>query len=292
MRKIFLAAASLGLLWGMPVRACGQEAPYFVTYDHHLEEPGNLEIATSATVGVPRQGQHAFFAPYTELEYGVLGRWTTELYLEGQKTANDSSLFTGWRLENRVRPLEREHWINPVFYVEFEDISEADKIEKEIVGHAPDLSSTNGELHGHKNRELEWKLILSSNTHDWNIAENFIFEKNFSADEGIEFGYAFGVSRPLARMATPSECRWCRENFSAGVEFYGGLGSSLHFGVNDTAHYAAPVLAWQVSDNGSLRVSPGFGLTHESAPVLLRVSYVYEVQGVGRKLAQWLGAKR
>src|SRR5579859_995664 len=287
MRKIYLAAVCIGLLPAMPLRS--QESPYFVTYDHHMEEPGNLEIATSATIGVPRAGQHAFFAPYTELEYGVLGRWTSELYLEGQSTASDSSIFTGWRLENRVRPFEREHWINPVLYFEFEDISEADKIQKEIVGHSPDLSSPNGELHRNKNRELEWRLILSSNPHDWNISENFIFEKNLSANEGVEFGYAFGASRPLASMATPNPCRLCRENFSAGVEFYGGLGSTRQFGLQDTAHYAAPVLAWQVSDNSSLRFSPGFGLTHESAPVLFRVGYVYEIQGLGRKLAQWFG---
>ncbi len=66
--------------------AHAQESPYFVTYDHHMEEPGNLEIATSTTVGAPRAGQHAYFAPYAELEYGVTGQWTTELYLEGQGT--------------------------------------------------------------------------------------------------------------------------------------------------------------------------------------------------------------
>jgi len=289
MRKIYLAAVFMGLLWAMP--AHGQESPYFVTYDHHLEEPGNLEVATSATIGVPRGAQHAFFAPYIELEYGILGRWTTELYLEGQSTANDSSLFTGWRLENRVRPFEREHWINPVLYVEFEDINEADKIQKEIVGHAPDLTSPNSALRGNKNHELESKLILSSNTHDWNIAENLIVEKNFSADEGIEFGYAFGLSRPLASIASANECRWCRENFSAGVEFYGGMGSTRQFGLNDTAQYAAPVIAWRVSDNGQLRFSPSFGLTRESAPVLFRAGYVYEIQGFGRKLGQWFGAK-
>src|SRR5881397_3196249 len=76
----------------------GQESPYFVTYDHHLEEPGNLEIETSSTVGVPREGQHWFFAPYLELEYGVTGRWTSELYLEGQSTAGDSTIFTGSRI--------------------------------------------------------------------------------------------------------------------------------------------------------------------------------------------------
>ena len=28
-----------------------QERPYFVTYDHHMEEPGNLEVATNPVIG-------------------------------------------------------------------------------------------------------------------------------------------------------------------------------------------------------------------------------------------------
>ncbi len=31
------------------------------------------------------------------------------------------------------------------------------------------------------------------------------------------------------------------------MEFYGGLGSTLGFGLNDTAHYVAPVIAWMIS---------------------------------------------
>lgn len=267
--------------------AAGQESPYFITYDHHLEEPGNLEIETAATIGIPRSGQRAFFAPYSEFEYGVLGRWTTELYFEGQSTAGSGALFTGWRWENRVRLLEREHRINPVLYLEYEDINEADKISKEIVGNAPDLSSPNSELRHEHARELEGKLILSSYVRDWNISENFIAEKNLSENEGFEFGYALGVSRPLAKMASPNECHFCRENFSAGLEFYGGLGSTLGFGLSDTAHYIAPVVAWNFGGNHRVRFSPGFGLTDASAPVLLRIGYSYEIQGFARKVASW-----
>src|SRR4029077_442042 len=122
------------------------ESPYFVTYDHHLEEPGNLEVETFSTMGIPRAGQHFYAAPYMELEYGVTGRWTSELYLEGQGTAGDSAVFTGWRLENRFRPLTREHWINPVLFLEYEDINEASRILKEITG-TPDVTSPNAELH-------------------------------------------------------------------------------------------------------------------------------------------------
>jgi hypothetical protein len=279
----------IAMLSSLPARA--QEAPYFVTYDHHLEEPGNLEIATSSTMGAPRSGQRFYFAPYAEFEYGVMGRWTSELYLEGQSTSGDSAVFTGWRWENRFRPLAREHFINPVLYLEYEGINEASRIQKEVVGNAPDFGEPNSELRQTHAHELETKLILSSNVHDWNIAENFIVEKNLSQNEGFEFGYSLGVSRPLATLASSANCRFCRENFTAGLELYGGLGSTEGFGLHDTAHYVAPVIAWQISDNASLRFSPAIGLTHESNPVLLRFGYSYEVRGFGGKLAKLFGGK-
>jgi len=282
----FVLATALGLLSAV---ARAQESPYFVTYDHHMEEPGNVEIETSGTSGIPRAGQHFFLAPYTEFEYGVTARWTSEFYLEGQTTAGDSTVFTGWRIENRYRPLKREHLVNPVLYLEYENINEASKILKEVEGAAPNLSSPNALLRQEKDHELEGKLILSSDAHDWNLAGNFIVAKNFSQNEGVEFGYAAGFSRPLATLASAEKCRFCRENFSAGLEFYGGLGSTLSFGLNDTAHFVAPVMAWMVSDDATLKFSIGFGLTHESAPVLLRFGYNYEIQGIGGKLSRLFG---
>jgi hypothetical protein len=273
--------------------ADAQESPYFVTYDHHLEEPGNLEIEVYTTSGIPRSGQVTYVAPYLEFEYGVTGWWTSELYLEGQRTLGDSSVFTGWRLENRFRPLKREHWINPVLYFEYERTSEATRIQKEIVGGGPDVSSPNSELQPSKNHELEAKLILSGTAHDWNIAGNFITEKNLSQSEGFEFGYAFGVARPLANLASANPCRLCRENFVAGIEVYGGLGTTEDgFSVHNTPHYVAPVLLWQVGDNSALHFSPSFALTHEGSPVVFRFGYSYEVRGFGSKLAQLFGGKR
>jgi hypothetical protein len=269
-----------------------QEAPYFVTYDHHLEEPGNLEIATWTTVGIPRSGQNLFFAPFSEFEYGVTARWTAELYLEGQATSGDSAVFTGWRLENRFKPLKREHWINPILYFEYEGINEATKIFKEVVGNAEISNERNAELARVHAHEIEAKLILSSNVHDWNVSENFIVEKNLSADEGFEFGYALGVSRPLSKLASGKECRFCLENFNAGLELYGGLGSTNGFGFHETAHYLAPVISWQVSDNSSIHFSPSFGLTNVSYPALLRFGYAYEIRGFGSKVARIFGGRQ
>ena len=291
--KLLQWTAILSLSPLLTVLPCSaQESPYFVTYDHHMEEPGNLEIEISSTTDVPRSGQRYYFAPWVELEYGVTARWTTELYLEGQSTWNDSTIFTGWRLENRFRPLKREHWINPVLYLEYENLNEADRIQKELEGLAPDVISPNSVLRAIQDRELETKLILSSDVHDWNMAGNFIVTKNFSQSEGVEFGYSFGASRPLATTASGSNCHFCRENFSAGIEVYGGLGSTLGFGFRGTAQYAAPVFAWLISDNSTLRFSPGVGLNNESSPVLFRFGYSYEIQGFGSKLSRIFRGKQ
>jgi hypothetical protein len=95
---------------------------YFVTYSHQLEEPGNLEISAKSITGAPKGG-NPFIATALEFEYGVNGWWTAELYLDGQTTFNESTVFTGFRIENRIRPFMREHWINPVLYFEFEDLN-------------------------------------------------------------------------------------------------------------------------------------------------------------------------
>ena len=283
--------ALLLLLAAGVLPAAAQESPYFVTYDHHLEEPGNLEINTSTTTGVPRSGQQWYFAPYAELEYGVTGRWTSELYLEGQTTSGDSAIFTGFRFENRFRPLKREHRINPVFYLEYEHVNEGSRIVKEVVGNASEFGRRNSELSKNWNNELETKLILSSDVHNWNLAGNFIVEKNLSQNEGFEFGYALGASRPLSSLASGAACRFCRENFSAGLELYGGLGSTQGFGFHDTAHYVAPTLSWQMSDNSTLYFSPAIGLTQQSNAALLRFGYAYELRGFGTRIAQMFGGK-
>ena len=175
--------------------AIAQERAYFVTYDHYLEERGNLEIAVATTTGIPKAGNSAYTAPWLELEYGITGWWTAEFYLEGVTTRRDGSVLTGWRWENRFRPLQGEHRINPVMYIEYEHINEASRIQKEIVGSGRLHFEPIDELREEHVHEIEGKLILSSAVRGWNLAGNLILEKNVSEDEGVEFGYSVGVSR-------------------------------------------------------------------------------------------------
>jgi len=261
--------------------AHSQEKPYFVTYSHDLEEPGNLDIETKTALARPDGSTH-YGATAFEFEYGLLGWWTSELYLDGQATAQDSTIFTGFRIENRVRPLMRDHLINPVLYVEYENTSGADKTILEFVGHdsQSDLAEPNGDARRDHQHEAELKLILSSNVRDWNIAENFITEKNLG-HEPWEFGYAIGASRPLRGAAGSRSCTFCAEKFQAGAEAYGGLGNTDSLTLRDTSHYIAPLIGWQLPKGLRLSFSPGFGLTSSSLARVYRVGVAYEFNQVG-----------
>src|ERR1700732_3167364 len=251
-------------------RTNAQETPYFVAYSHHLEEPGNLEIELSINYGRQTRGND-FIAPWVELAYGVKAWCLSEFCRDSQATFGDSALFTGFRWESRFRPLMHEHWINPILYVEYENTNGADKTMIEVVGFdtQTDHAVPNTEASKEHQHELETKLILASDYKGWNISENFIGERNLG-HQPWEFGYAAGVSRPLRLSATPEPCNLCLENFLAGVEFYGGLGTSRNLMTSGTSHYAAPIVAWQLPNGVSFRVSPGFGLNSNSHALLLR----------------------
>lgn len=268
--------------------AIAGEGPFLITYTHQMEEPGNLEFGVKNVTGRPNDGNR-FLAGALEIEYGVKGWWTTEVYFDGQSTRRDGSLFTGYRWENRFRPLPREHWINPVLYVEFENINGADRTLLEVMNHdgQDDLTEPNREARAEKKREIEAKLILGSHHKGWTIAGNLIAEKNLR-HEPFEFGYAAGVSRPLALAARPEPCSFCAENIQLGVEVYGGLGTHQDFGPRGTSQYAAPTVSWTPCDGLTLRVSPGFGLTASSVPVLFRFGATYEIAQFGRGASRLL----
>ncbi|MGB6973294.1 MAG: hypothetical protein WBD67_01290 [Terracidiphilus sp.] len=269
---------ALGLIATAAKTMEAQEPPYFVTYSEALEEPGNLEIAMKGTTAQPKDA-NGFFSPTLELEYGAKAWWTTELYLQGVAVENDSTIFTGFRWENRFRVLPTEHWVNPVLYVEYEDTNAADRSVLEVVGHdsISDLQVNNAESRGEVERELEGKLILSSNAKGWNFSENFISEKNLK-NEPWEFGYALGASRPLSLAARARACTFCRQNFSAGAELYGGLATAHDFGLDSTSHYAGPTVNFDIPHRPSILFSPQFGLNDNSAGVLWRFKVSYEVQ--------------
>src|SRR5258708_30926805 len=84
------------------------DAPYFITYSHRMEEPGNLELAFEGTSATPSRG-NPFLNGLLEIEYGVTACRTTEVYLSGQDTSDARTPFTGHRCEQRFPPLMPQH---------------------------------------------------------------------------------------------------------------------------------------------------------------------------------------
>ena len=284
-----LAALALPLF---PRTTPAQEKPYFVTYSHDLEEPGNLEIESRTDLARP-DASTRFGAEAVELEYGLRAWWTSELYLEGQTTPADSTLFTGFRIENRIRPILRELPINPVLYIEYENISDADKTLLEVVGHdgQSDLAVPNAIARRTMQHEAETRLILSSNLRAWNLSENFIAEKNLG-HAPWEFGYALAAARPLATAASPHPCSLCLQNLTAGAELYGGLGDTASLTLARTSHYFAPLLGWQFTPSMRLTFSPGFGLTSTSLNRIYRIGLAYELDQFGSRFFARNGGAR
>jgi hypothetical protein len=236
-----------------------QERPYFVTYNDTLQKRGELEVSLLSTIGQPKDESARYFAPWIEIEYGVTKRWTTELYIEGVSIHDDASAFTGWRLENRFRPFEGNHLINPVLYIEYESINEGSRIQKEIVGEGSFPSEPIRMLRHEHAHELEGRLILSKQVAAWDVAGNVIAEKNLSESEGVEFGYAAAVSRRIGRLV-------------AGMEAYGGLGATIAEPAQ-TRHFVAPTVAWRLTRASMLKASVGFGVTNTSERYLVRFGY-------------------
>ena len=288
---LLLIPAALLLSSGLSRPLAAQENPYFVAYDHNLEEPGNLEVEYFSTFGTQRSAND-FHAFWTEFEYGVTAWWTTEFYLDAQSTFHDSTVFSGFKWENRFRVLKHEHRINPVLYAEYEDINGTDKTLKEVVGHdtESDFIASNAVARREHAREMELKLILSSNTKGWNFSENIIAEKNLS-NEPWEFGYALAASRPLALKAAAKRCNICPQNFIVGAEMYGGLGDRHSFGLRETSHYLAPVVGWNLPSGWTLRLSPGFGLNDNSHRFLLRWGVSREISGFDQLVRRLFGVK-
>jgi hypothetical protein len=267
------------------VSPCRAQGPFFVTYTAYMEELHTLEIEMRSITGNPK-GANRFAAAALEFEYGATPWWTTEFYLDGSTTASENTVFTGYRWENRFRLLPRPHRINPVLYVEFENLNGADKTLLEVVGHdgieqfIGPVSVTRHE----KNRELEFKLILDSHFRGWTLAENLITEKNLGGGPW-EFGYAVGLSHFLGSNAQPGRCRFCRQAIAVGVEVYGGVGTTSQFGLQNTSHYVGPGVAWIPREGTSIWISPNFGLTDTSAGFLLRFGVSYEIDGFGGAVA-------
>jgi hypothetical protein len=255
--------------------------PFFVTYSHELQPQGDLEVSLRTLAGGWKTADW-FDSETVEFEYGATDRWTTSVYLDAEYSPKSNARFTGYRWENRIRLIRREHPLNPVLYVEVANTSSNDRSILDVIGRERISAPTAG---GNclEPVTLEGRLILSSNVSGWTLAENIIAERTIH-DASADVGYAIGVARPLTIGPEQERCKWCAANIKVGAELYGGLGTLHRFGLAKTVHYAAASLSWTAGTGTALSFSAGFAIGHRSGGAVLRVTIAHDVDDFGRSV--------
>ncbi|MBI3999760.1 MAG: hypothetical protein HY351_04015, partial [Candidatus Omnitrophica bacterium] len=181
-----------------PFILAGTDA-YTVTYNHHIEK-GELEVMVMNDFTHPskhrqeEEGQENYFSHMVELEYAPFNQLATEFMVEWFEELNTGKTrFTGFRYETRYRLFKDEVPLNPMVYVEYEDLDPETRFKMEVSGWAkPPYEESEEE----PDREsvLETRLILSQDFGRWNVAFDWINETDFHASGKTAFGYSLGVS--------------------------------------------------------------------------------------------------
>ena len=263
----------------LPGSAIGGNAANFILYNHHTADEGEREIMLMNDFGQDFDGTR-YVSQMVELELGITDRWTTEFMIEGQTTSGEGGYnFTGWRWENRYRPFEYGTFLNPVLYVEWEDLSEDTKYLMEVSGR------TDAEEHEKarpRERIFETRLILGQDiTERLDVAFNWINESDF--DTGVTaFGYAAGLNYKLTKR--PNHVRHIEEEHGYhpeirfGVELFGGLGDSdkgITANSDITAHYLGVNALYHMTQKVMVKFGGAVGLTNVSQD-LFRLAVGYE----------------
>ena len=276
-------------LLGKQARA-GNEAN-FVLYDHHTDSKGETEINVFSDFSSAASGEPSYAAQLLEIEHSITDQWTTALYLEGDAIEGEGYDFAGWRLENRYRLFEYGAFLNPVLYVEYENLKPDHKYLLEVTGRTDTPEGPETTKH-----EIESKLILGQDlSKRLDVAFNWINEANLDTGRW-EFGYALGLNYALYGEAnqeaeehgeneraerSDTSSNWTLKEMKIGAEFYGGLGDStrgLSLDPDVTQQYAELNLRTEFSNGMQIMVGAAAGLTPESERGLLRLMLGYEFE--------------
>lgn len=86
------------------------------------------------------------------------------------------------------------------------------------------------------------------------------------------------AARPLALEGSARRYTFCRQNFAAGGELFGGLGTRYSFGLCQTQQYFGLTFAFNTPKGVTLKFSPEFGLNDNAAGVLWRLGASFEIE--------------
>ena len=282
---VFLAILSLQNFMAGLLLADGG---YLTTYGHHIKRR-ELEVMAMNDFTFPstphrKEGEHNYFSHMVELEYAPFSQLALEFMTEWfEDIGKKDTKFTGFRYEARYRIFRNEVPLNPMVYVEYEDLDPETRYKMEVSGWVKppyeeedsedDAETTHPESGADRERIIETRLILSQDfLKHWNIAFNWINETDTS-DGVTAFGYATGVSyqfhpRSDGEHAQHSETskRFPIQPASLAFELIGAMGDTKSFGFvpSRQEHYAQPSIMFHIGKNVMLNIGFAIGLTRSS----------------------------
>lgn len=290
---------------------------YFNTYNSKVSR-GEMEVMLMNDVTQPsatrrEEGQGTYFSHMLELEYGITSRLSTELMVEWFEDVETREVrFTGFRWENRFRIFEQEVPLNPMLYIEYEDLDPRTRYKMEVSGWVRPPYVENG-AEPDRERILETRLVLSQDVGAVNLAFNWINETELTSGY-TAFGYSLGAMwmigsgphgalpagsygcpmHPEVEQPGAGACPKCGMPLKAkrgtddddddeggrvglGFELFGTVGDIKAFALDfkRQEHYLGPIFMYHLTDKWMLHAQLALGLTAASDH-MARLNVAYE----------------
>lgn len=267
-----LLLASLGLTGPAEAGSNG----FFVTYNSEIEK-GELELMLMNDITAPShfrrdEGFGTYMSHMIELEYGITSQLATEFMMEWfEDFETGDAAFTGFRWENRYRLFKNDVPLNPMVYVEYEDLDPRTRYKMEVSGWIDPPYAESAE-EPDRERILETRLVLSQDVGPVNLAFNWINETDLASGD-TAFGYALGAMWMLHGEHEEHHGK----GVGLGLEMYGALGDTKSFGLNPKRqeHYLGPIIMYHINKHWMTHAQLAIGLS-KASDNLVRVNFGYE----------------
>lgn len=252
---------------------------YLTTYSHHVEK-GELELMLLSDFTAPsrhkrEEGEGDYFSQMIELKYNPTNRLALEFMWEWFKEVETGTgKFTGSRYEIRYRLFEQEVPLNPMVYVEYENLDPTTRYKMEVSGWIDPPYTPEPESEINREKILESRLILSQDFSGWNVAFNWINESDLHTRRH-DFGYSVGMMKKLHSKEGHEEHHAPFATVAAiGFEFFGALGDDRRFGIwpSRQEHYFQPSITLHFGRHSMASIGYGLGLSNASDD-LMRINW-------------------
>jgi len=195
-RRFIPSIATCALLAAAGAAHAGSDG-LFTTYGSEVDR-GEVEVmlmndfTRPSSIRRQRDGFGSYLSHMLEVEYGVSEQLALEGMVESfEDLASKERAFTGFRLEARYRLFRRHVPLNPMLYVEYEDLDARTRYKMEVSGWV-DAPYTRPEEEGGRERIVESRLVLAEKAGPVSLAANAIFETDLHGGD-TAFGYSLGA---------------------------------------------------------------------------------------------------